>query len=448
MDLTGRLRLEKQCVPGDAYDEAALRLIFSRDPVFERCQRRGEALLRTFPSLLEDIFRLVFKMRPTLLDRTRVRPSLQLNRHLLASLIRDRKLWDLRAKTVLDEEVSGTATLELAGDIIRRLEGKKLDRENEIFLLERAVEQGGRKGGHPFQVGSSEPPSASVLGAGKGEGNEEGISCDLQTKLELAESLRGYRRFEGLLSLIERLETLSEVQDLAQWRSPEVYDIGPGRELAQLLPGELVGLRAASRKGDFLRRLAEGTLLNYRIEDRLLPAPLVLLIDASDSMAGEKEIVAKALALALWRAAAERGQETSVTVFGPPTAKPWRIDFCRSRPSLREARVLAETFIGGGTDFEGPLWCALEELSLRTDSAGQIVLISDGLCDVRARAASQIQASKTRRRIRILGLLVDLDRFSEHSLACFSDLVVRWSQLAGESKDLASLPQVPPLGPV
>ncbi len=448
MDLSGRLRLEKQCVPGDAYDEGALRLLFAQDPGFERLRRRGEALLRSFPSLLEDIFRLVFKMRPALVDRTRVRPGLQLNRYLLASLIRDPNLRDLRAKTVLDEKASGAATLALAREIVRHLEDKRLDRENEIFILERAVEQGGRAGGHPPEVASREPPSAGDFVSGKGEREKEEINYDLQTKLELAESLAHYRRFEQLLSAIERLETVSDVQDLAQWRSPEVYDIGPGRELSRLLPGELVGLRAASRKGYFLRRLTEGTLLNYRIEDRLLPAPLVLLVDASDSMAGDKEIAAKALALALWRTAAEMGQETSVTVFGPSTAKPWRTGFCRSRPSLREVKALAETFIGGGTDFERPIWRAIEELSVKTDSAGQIVLISDGLCDVTAGSASRIQAVKTRRRIRILSLLVDLDRFSEHPLACFSDLVIRWSHLAGESEDLPSRLKANPAGPV
>lgn len=444
MDLTGRLRLEKQCVPGDAYDEAAARVLFAQDPGFERCRRRGEALLCSFPSLLEDLFRLVFKMRPTLVDRTRVRPGLQLNRYLLASLLRESKLGDLRAKTVLDEEASGAATLALAAEMIRRLEGKKLDRENELFVLERAVEEEGREGGHPPEVASVKPPSASVFGSGKGEGNKEAINYDLQTKLELAESLASYRRFERLLSLIERIEALSDVQDLTQWRSPEVYDIGTGGELSRLLPGELLGLRAASRKGDFLRRLIEGALLNYRIEDRSLPGPLVLLIDASDSMAGEKEIAAKALALALWRAAAERGQGTSTMVFGPPTAKLWRTDFCGARPGLHEMRALAETFIGGGTDFERPIRRAVEELSVKSDSAGQIVLISDGLCDVTARWASQIEALKTRRRIRILGIMVDLGRFSEHSLTRISDLVIRWSHLAGESEDPASRRKAPP----
>jgi uncharacterized protein with von Willebrand factor type A (vWA) domain len=161
---------------------------------------------------------------------------------------------------------------------------------------------------------------------------------------------------------------------------------------------------------------------------------MVILVDVSHSMAGEKELASKALAIALSEVAAGRGQPVNAMLFGHRTAPLWRVDFEGRRPQRHEIVALAETFFGGGTDFERPISAAAELISERGEGGGQIVLISDGLCEVGERWLSRVLALRTRRQIRILSIVVDIGTCSERAPASFSDRIVRWSELARDSR--------------
>ena len=90
---------------------------------------------------------------------------------------------------------------------------------------------------------------------------------------------------------------------------------------------------------------------------------MVILVDVSHSMSGEKELASKALAIALSEVAAGRGQPVVAMLFGHRSAPLWRVDFQGRRPRRHEIEALAETFFGGGTDFERPISAAVELIS-------------------------------------------------------------------------------------
>jgi uncharacterized protein with von Willebrand factor type A (vWA) domain len=127
-----------------------------------------------------------------------------------------------------------------------------------------------------------------------------------------------------------------------------------------------------------------------------------------------------------------------VVLFGHRSAPLWQIDFRDRRPQRHEIVALAETFFGGGTDLERPIATAIDLISKRGDGTGQIVLISDGLCEVGERWTSRILAAKARRRIRILTVIADTGECSAEAAESFSDRVIRWSELGASATNATS----------
>ena len=81
----------------------------------------------------------------------------------------------------------------------------------------------------------------------------------------------------------------------------EAYDIELGSELGRLIPAELLAMHHPVLKRDFHRRVLEGTVLQYRLRDdeQKGKGPMVVCIDVSSSMQGDKEMWSKAVALTL-----------------------------------------------------------------------------------------------------------------------------------------------------
>jgi len=426
-DVTSRLELESHCVFRDAYDEAAFNTFLDESPRLKECSRRGETRLRSFPALLSDVFCLLFKLRPTLIDRSRVRPAYQVNRYLIARLSGEAHVKQLRAGTALREEAAAAATVSLAARLLAELAANDLAEENLLFELEESIDTGGGPRKQPAAVRRK-----SAVGWKAGDADGSGgrpMAYDLQQRLEMAEALESFRGFERLLALAQELVSRLTIDDPTAAQPTEVYDIGLGDELSRLLPSELVSLRASPRKKDFLRRLHGRQLLTYQITGREWNGPMVVLVDVSHSMAGEKELISKALAIALSEVASGRGQPLSAMLFGHRSAPMWQVDFEGRRPQRHQIVALAETFFGGGTDFERPVSAAVELLSKRGEGGGQIILISDGLCEVGETWLSRVLAVKARRQVRILSVIVDSGPCSDDVPASFSDRIVRWSEL-------------------
>jgi uncharacterized protein with von Willebrand factor type A (vWA) domain len=160
----------------------------------------------------------------------------------------------------------------------------------------------------------------------------------------------------------------------------EITDIEQGADLGRALPAELAKLSHPLRRLDFIRSLLERQLLQYQLSgtDTLGRGPLVLLLDKSGSMDGQKDIWATALALALLEHAhVERrpfalidfnGCVTYETTVGPGGELP------------HEALFVS---CGGGTSIAAAFERGLEIIAQHPGALrrSDIVLITDGGSD-------------------------------------------------------------------
>jgi uncharacterized protein with von Willebrand factor type A (vWA) domain len=450
-----------------------------------------------FDALLEDVFCLVFKLEPRLRAADAVSQAVPLNRALLESFNDHPLLEHLRERTQLDEVEAGLATLLLGEGILSLLRAEQLLPRGDLldlFELERREEElrrrgeeladaenlargGGKPGTEdaadaaalaearlrqkarqvserlremPSRARGALPAAAAGLSRQLAESTAEsqswgrGLGAGGRSspgrQIELGRRLATNPKLRKLAALVGRMRE----QALALRRRPfertseEVFEIRPGRDLERLLPPELVALRHPGLRREFGRRLVEGQLLSYGLRgaEEHGRGPMIVCLDGSSSMAGEKEIWSKAVALTLLEIARRQRRLFRFVCFSSAETPLYTIDLNpRAHHEVQEDRALdmAEYFPGGGTDFMTPLDAALDCLRAARYRHGDVVLVTDGECRVEPEWLARFQAEKKKLGFAVYAVLIDVGQSSRDTLAALSDRVTSVSTLTDDA---------------
>jgi uncharacterized protein with von Willebrand factor type A (vWA) domain len=213
------------------------------------------------------------------------------------------------------------------------------------------------------------------------------IRLPAQKRLDLAKRMKN-EKFERMADLFGPLERLLETEQQRRVIDvpEEVYDIGLGNDLERVLPSALADLFNPLRKLDFMRNYAEGKLPVYmmRGHERVARGGIVYCMDNSGSMAGDRELWAKAVGLCLLHLAKQQGRAFWGIHFGS-SHEIMEFDFS-GEYSLDDVINFAEYFFNGGTNFVRPLSLALDRIRKQFDDDGaveaDIVFATDGMCGV------------------------------------------------------------------
>ncbi|KAA2246006.1 VWA domain-containing protein, partial [Solihabitans fulvus] len=173
----------------------------------------------------------------------------------------------------------------------------------------------------------------------------------------------------------------------------ELVGITLGDDIARLIPSELATLGVPALRPVFAAKLAEGRLMLYdsRGEHTTGQGAIVACVDCSGSMRAPHaggvtgEAWAKSCALALLDQA-RHAKRDFVGILFSSAGQVATFRFPAGQAPITEVLEFAETFFGGGTDFQVPLTVATELLEAEYNVAGRqrgdIVLITDGQCGV------------------------------------------------------------------
>jgi len=109
----------------------------------------------------------------------------------------------------------------------------------------------------------------------------------------------------------------------------------------------------------------------------------------------------------------------------------------RYQPELRKVIEMAEYFPGGGTEFERPIDAAVELVSAKALRRADIVIITDGECQVGDQWLERLKDSKRAFEFSIFGVLVDVGSSQLSSLGRFCDQVTSLSKLSqSDARDI------------
>jgi uncharacterized protein with von Willebrand factor type A (vWA) domain len=258
-------------------------------------------------------------------------------------------------------------------------------------------------------------------------------------RLELGRHLARNRKLGELARLVGRFK-----QDARALRRKtmergvaEAYDIERGSELGRMIPAELLAMHHPILRRDFGRRLLEGELLQYRLrdEEQKGKGPMVVCIDVSSSMQGDKELWAKAVSLTLMDIARRQRRLFRAVLFssGPGSLKVLDLNQKRRyQPELGKVMELAEYFPGGGTDFQQPIDAAMELIEHKRLRRADIVIITDGESAVAPEWLAELRRRKDDLQFSIFAVLVDVGSSELSTLAQMSDRVTSVKKLSAE----------------
>ncbi len=261
-----------------------------------------------------------------------------------------------------------------------------------------------------------------------------GKKIDLASKLIKSEKLRKLSNLVGSL----KEEMFASRRKVWSKMGSEVYDVSNGRDLGRIIPSELSALSHRHFRRDFMKRFIEEKLLQYYLKVDKGRGPLVVCLDGSSSMSGDKEVWSKAVCVTLLEYAKRQRRKFIVIVYSSK-GSPMKYFESRARNgwgmSENDIIELSEYFPGGGTDFQDPLDKASELLSQSKFNRGDVVFITDGECDVGNDWLNGFLELKHSLKFRIYSVLIDLTgRESPKTLKKFSDRTTTVSKLT--SKDV------------
>jgi len=267
-----------------------------------------------------------------------------------------------------------------------------------------------------------------------------GMRLSAGERIDLGRKLTTNAKLKKLAQMVGRMREQARAlrRSLFERANTEVYDVSVGAELSRLLPHELSSLRHPILKRDFARRYVDAELLQYALRDQEQKGrgPMIVCLDGSSSMAGEKEIWSKALSLTLLEIAQRQRRPFRSICFASADTPLQVLDLngrMRYVAELDKILQLAEYFPGGGTDFQKPLDAALAYLRQVRFRRGDIVFITDGECRVDPQWLETFREAKERLGFALFSVLIDVGPSSLGALKDFSDKITSVTRLTSES---------------
>jgi uncharacterized protein with von Willebrand factor type A (vWA) domain len=183
-------------------------------------------------------------------------------------------------------------------------------------------------------------------------------------------------------------------------------------DLGRLLPVELAKLAIPELELDTLRRIVERQAMcrDYRGFEPVAKGPVIVVVDESGSMQGQKVHTAKALALALAWVARHQKRWISLVAYSGNTGE----RLLALPPGRWDELALMDwlcNFIGGGSHLDVPLrempdyYRQLKAPRGKTD----LIFVTDALCRVPGDVKDQFLAWKQEVKARLISLVIDND---------------------------------------
>jgi uncharacterized protein with von Willebrand factor type A (vWA) domain len=245
------------------------------------------------------------------------------------------------------------------------------------------------------------PVPGTSAGTGRDPLADDGVRS-LAARLRESARLREIARLAGRFKRIAGAKRRSKVRHSVD----EIVDVEQGADLGRLLPLELALLVHPATKRLAMRNLLERSCLQYRLEgnETLGKGPLVVAIDKSGSMEGEKDVWATAVALALLDVAQAEQRPFALLCFDAQV---------KSESIVLPGEALSEAALfvpaDGGTDIDKVVRRGLEIIEQRPGALREadIVLISDGGSN--SEDAGELRERAVKLSVTVLGVAIDVE---------------------------------------
>jgi uncharacterized protein with von Willebrand factor type A (vWA) domain len=158
----------------------------------------------------------------------------------------------------------------------------------------------------------------------------------------------------------------------------------------------------------FLRKYQRGQIKQYQRREPIYKGmgDIICCLDESDSTGGDPAAWGKAVALTLLEIAADSGRSFALIHFS--RSRRFQTDLFRPGAyTMADKLRAAETFLGGGTNFQTPMNEAMRLMEAEGFENADIIFVTDGECELPDQYLEQLCAEQAAQRFTVTGVLLD-----------------------------------------
>lgn len=469
-DLTGVIQV-------DRFDQRVYGEVFDASKRMQQLADEKGKEIESFPSLQRDLWASLYKSSPEFSEE--LSPAQRLNQRVMEQLMDMTEYKELHESTKLDEWSSALGSMSLTDQVMDSIPSQFKDLSNQMddarrelqhlldqmeIYQDKAKETGDdsyernimeigmdaeqkedelqqlaqkmdelidRGGSHMKQslrkavqqTSEQMDQTRSQLSTwGAGQGAFKPVPG--KERLELAQRLVHDPKLQKISDIAGRMTNIAiqKQKTKTQYPPTEVIDVTMGNNLAHVLPSELVQLRNPMARKDFLRRFAEGKLLQYELvgHEREGKGPILVLCDNTGSMQGQRELWSKAVTMALFAIARHQKRAFACIHFGDVgETQTHRFDR-PEKASPSELVDMASFYLdASGTDFETPLREGAKLINESSFNKADIVMVTDGEAQVSDEFLTEFTALKKRKEFNVISVLIDT--YNDSYVKPFSD---------------------------
>lgn len=471
----------------DLYDSAKFEQMLNEAEVLKDTSKNGKADLKIFPEFLQDTFFSLFKRTVNFKDPQEVEPVYQLNRNLIKKAMDTPEFKQLKAYTRLDEVQSATATATLGELILKenaseiselnkylkniekssknleilkkewknisqQLKSKKLTPKQAYQLKQQAKilknKFNKQKKQKKSQSSMIQQISNSICSGSKinntmkktldsvklqdnffGWGSDTGLfkPTSYKDRLELTHQILKNKNLLKIAKLAGRFRRLAikKQKQKSKHSVEEISDIIQSDNISRIIPSEIFYLIDPDLEFLFLKKYTEKELLTYELSgfDTKGKGPIVVCIDVSGSMRGERDIWCKAVALALIMIAHREKRNAIVIPFDYSVQTTF--EFYKNDYSIKTLLEMASFFTGGGTNYNHPLKKSMEYIEKESNlKKADIIMVTDGEGTLSDKTIAEFEELKEKLKFSLITIVIGTEYgYVQHSLKPISNFL-------------------------
>lgn len=415
---------ERMCIDGTRFQAHKFVSAVESYEGLREAADQGSEITSNYLPLLSDVFSAFFQNNARL-KQNPPRESEE-NREIMEAALGLKEYEELHSVSRLDFFASAAATRAFSDQIIKLIKEKKdedkKDSENgkpntgplgvDADTLRWAIRKSLKKG-----LEEAQEAKQAVETFGRQEGGIQRIP--LTEQFRLADLLGKNSKIKEIIKMLGRMR----LQALSIKRSKITHAAPIRRGVAtvgidgieRVLPDELATLAIGAQGEDlFLKRLLEEDLLAYSYKNPVeeTQGPILIAVDGSGSMAGAKEIWAKALAIASMLQAKKEKRKAHGIIFGASEKEIFEID-------VNRLEDLATASFHMGTDFGPPLRWSQDKF--KEQPRADLFFITDGICELEEDRKADFIRAKRRSGAKCYSVLIGSE--TTETITQFSDKV-------------------------
>lgn len=426
----------------DSWDRREFLESITTDQRLQDVEIEGSRRQPNFAEFMVDIFAGMYKYAPQTRTEDQIIPGTEWMDKIYNEISQLPEWTTLRERTKMNASASSEATAEFCLRFMNAIPD-----QNKKDQKDQQNKQPQSGGGHP-QDGNDDLDMSAIRNAARAackkateaadkhnsamsafsQGNESGIreTASPSMKKQLAEKLVNNENLRKIAELAGRFKriAINKQRSKTKYGTDEIADVTIGDDLARLIPAEIMKITHPILKKDFFKKYLERNLIQYQLRGREKEGrgPIIVCIDESGTMRGQRDIWAKAVAMALLHVAQRQNRKFFMIHFDSNVT---RTDEFYGKTDPLEIIDAISHFTSGGTEFEEPLNMAFQMIHRGKETGykkADIVFITDGEATVSDKFLEVFNMGKKLVNFQVIGVVIDYH--NDHTVRKFSDQLI------------------------